>query len=119
MEFGHAVFERVLRQGPKKAIETILDRNPPRKSKKTWSKMGTAAVAYIALLASRLPWYLGGAAPAAAGAGSQRIYKKIIYRDFIALLKPCSLLKLYNLTNEKTSAKQMLAPCSKMVFKSI
>ena len=32
--------------------------------------MGTAAVAYIALLASRLPWFLGGAAPAAAGAGS-------------------------------------------------
>ena len=31
--------------------------------------MGTAAVAYIALLASRLPWFLGGAAPAAAGAG--------------------------------------------------
>ena len=23
VEFGHAVFERVLRQGPKKAIETI------------------------------------------------------------------------------------------------
>ena len=31
--------------------------------------MGTAAVTYIALLASRLPWFLGGAAPAAAGAG--------------------------------------------------
>ena len=31
--------------------------------------MGPAAVAYIALLASRLPWFLGGAAPAAAGAG--------------------------------------------------
>ena len=31
--------------------------------------MGTAAVAYIALLASRLPWFLGGAAPATAGAG--------------------------------------------------
>ena len=31
--------------------------------------MGTATVAYIALLTSRLPWFLGGAAPAAAGAG--------------------------------------------------
>ena len=31
--------------------------------------MGTAAVAYIALLASRLPWFLGGAASAAVGAG--------------------------------------------------
>ena len=31
--------------------------------------MGTATVAYKALLASRLPWFLGGAAPAAAGAG--------------------------------------------------
>ena len=34
MEFGHAVFERVLLQGPRKAIETISDQNPPRKSKK-------------------------------------------------------------------------------------
>ena len=34
VEFGHADFERVLRQGPKKVIETIRDRNPPRKSKK-------------------------------------------------------------------------------------
>jgi len=42
---------------------------PLGRAKKTWSKMGTAAVAYIALLASRLPWFLGGAAPAAAGAG--------------------------------------------------
>ena len=31
--------------------------------------MGTVPGAYIALLASRLPWFLGGAAPAAAGAG--------------------------------------------------
>ena len=31
--------------------------------------MDTAAVAYIGLLASRLPWFLGGAAPDAAGAG--------------------------------------------------
>ena len=31
--------------------------------------MGTAAVAYIALLASRLPWFMGGAAPATEGAG--------------------------------------------------
>ena len=31
--------------------------------------MGTAAVAYIELLASRLPWFFGGAAPATAGAG--------------------------------------------------
>ena len=34
MEFGHAVFKRVLRQGPKNAIETIWDRNPPTRSKK-------------------------------------------------------------------------------------
>ena len=42
---------------------------PLGRAKKTWSKMGTAAVVYIALLASRLPWFLGGAAPAPAGAG--------------------------------------------------
>ena len=36
--------------------------------------MGTAAVAYIALLASQLPWFLGGAAPAAAGAGYAESY---------------------------------------------
>ena len=34
VEFEHAVFEKVLRKGPKKAIETIWDRNPPRKGKK-------------------------------------------------------------------------------------
>ena len=39
--------------------------------------MGTAAVAYIALLASRLPWFLGGAAPAAAGAGYFQASSKI------------------------------------------
>ena len=44
---------------------------PLGRAKKTWLKMGTAAVAYIALLAPRLPWFLGGAAPATAGAGPQ------------------------------------------------
>ena len=35
--------------------------------------LNTDWVAYIALLASRLPWFLGGAAPAAAGAGYETI----------------------------------------------
>ena len=41
--------------------------------------MGTAAVAYIALLASRLPWFWAGAAPAAAGAGYSCIYSLLVH----------------------------------------
>ena len=58
-------FVRALRR-PLKPFETGT---PLGREKKTWSNMGTAAVAYIALLASPLPWFLRGAAPAAAGAG--------------------------------------------------
>ena len=53
--------------------------------------MGTAAVAYIALLASRLPWILRGAEPAAAGAGySSRfdINNPLIYFYYPTLKKP-------------------------------
>ena len=46
--------------------------------------MGTAAVAYIALLASRLPWFLGGAAPATAGAGYY-ILKHFMKHDLLIL----------------------------------
>ena len=69
VEFGHAVFKRVLRQGPRRPLKQFETGTPLGRAKITWSKMGTSAVAYIALLASRLPWFLGGAAPDAAGAG--------------------------------------------------
>ena len=49
--------------------------------------MGTAAVAHRALLASRLPWFLGGAAPAAAGAG-------YIYIDIHLYISWCTVLRL-------------------------
>ena len=65
MRSSREFFVRVLRR-PLKQFETGT---PLGRAKKTWSKMGTAAVAYIALLALRLPSFLGGAAPAAAGAG--------------------------------------------------
>ena len=66
MRSSREFFVRAIRR-PLKQFETGT---PLGRAKKTWSKMGTAAVAYIALLASRLPWFLGGAAPAPAGAGS-------------------------------------------------
>ena len=65
MRSSREFFVKALRR-PLKQFETGA---PLGRAKKTWSKMGPAAVAYIALLASRLPWFLGGAAPAAAGAG--------------------------------------------------
>ena len=46
--------------------------------------MGTAAVAYIALHASRLPWFLGGAATAATGAGY--CYGTVKYRVLIPFI---------------------------------
>ena len=64
MRSSREFYGRALRR-PLKQFETGT---PLVRAKKTWSKMGTAAVAYIALLASRLPWFFGGAAPAAAGA---------------------------------------------------
>ena len=63
--------------------------------------MSAAAVAYIALLASRLPWFLGGAAPAAAGAGFTMVfvhycYVKINYLK-LALLSRTIILRCTSL----------------------
>ena len=49
--------------------------------------MGTAAMAHIALLASRLPWFLGGVAPANAGAGSGFQMATILLNAFRAWTK--------------------------------
>ena len=68
MQSSKEFFVRALRR-PLKKFETVT---PLGRAKKPWSKMGTAAVVYIALLASRLPWFLGGALPAAAGAGFRK-----------------------------------------------
>ena len=78
MPSSREFFVRALRR-PLKQFETGT---PLERAKKKWSKMGTAAVAYIALLASRLPWFLRGAAPAAACAGC---YANAFYEFMLSL----------------------------------
>ena len=65
MRSSKEFFVRALRR----LLKQFETGTPLGRAKKTWSDMGTAAVACTALLASRLPWFLGGAAPATAGAG--------------------------------------------------
>ena len=77
MRSSREFFVRVLRR-PLKQFGTGT---PLGRAKKTWSKMGTAAVAYIALFASRLPWFLKGAATAAAGAGYRQ--KLVFHHNFV------------------------------------
>ena len=74
---------------PLKQFETG---NPLGRAKKTWSKIGPAAVAYIALPAPR-GLSSGGAAPASAGAG----YRIFIFCDiFLSVFsKTAKTLKIF------------------------
>ena len=69
VEFRHAVFMRVLRQGPKKAIETLRERNPHRKSKTNVVEYQHGCCGIYSTTRFAVAWFLGEAALAAAGAG--------------------------------------------------
>ena len=107
---------------PLKQFETG---NPLGRAKKTWSKIGPAAVAYIALPAPR-GLSSGGAAPASAGAGCVQLsiffkylYRHNLFHEVIYAQYSCKLKKKYYFFNylyrrnffQKVISAQLLVFC--------
>ena len=67
MQSSREFFVRALRR----LLKQFETGTPLGRAKKTWSKISTAAVAYTLYSTPRfaVAWFLGGAAPATAGAG--------------------------------------------------